>query len=312
MHFDPDGEVATSHLLTKQEAEVKYINTTGDVMSGELNMNGNRITNLCETPMNDLDAVCKKYVDEHIAAPFDELKNNFIYYDDAQLCAKKTLNMSELPIIRVADPTENQDAATKQYVDALVAKCVSSEEAEVVSTLNMNSKKIVNLDEPAYLTDAATKQYVDNKVSEQKLPRVIPFRKYVSLPSTATQSSIVLSGINIGVLDNNSTILVFPDYFSLPPCCTKAVTHVVTGEPDQSRTLTISILFDSARYLLLNSQDPMLRIKGVIYVLDSSIQGADSVRVQVSAATNTPGTNLQSTTECVFALSRETAQLLRS
>jgi hypothetical protein len=310
MHFDPDGEATTSHLLTRQEAEVKYINAAGDVMVGELNMNGNRITNLCETPVNDKDAVCKKYVDEQIAAPFDALKTNYFYYDDAQLSAKKTLNMSELNIIRVADPTENQDAATKQYVDALVAKCVSSEEAEVVSTLNMNSKKIVNLDEPAYLTDAATKQYVDNKVSEQKLPRVIPFRKYVSLPLTATQSSIVLSGINIGVLDNNSTILVFPDHFSLPVSCTKAVTHIVNGEPDAPRTLTISILFDSARYLLLNRQDTMLWIKGVIYILDSSLQGGESVRVQVNPATVTPRTGVQ--TESVVALSSETAQLLRS
>ncbi len=60
--FDDDCSANTSHLLTKAEAEVRYINANGDVMNGELNLNGNRVTNLSD-PTAKKDAATKNYVD---------------------------------------------------------------------------------------------------------------------------------------------------------------------------------------------------------------------------------------------------------
>ena len=66
MQFD-DERTYTGHLLSKVEADEKYVNTTGDRMQGDLDMCDHRITNLVSTPTGDRDAVCKAYCDAVIS-----------------------------------------------------------------------------------------------------------------------------------------------------------------------------------------------------------------------------------------------------
>ena len=61
-YFDNDEELSTAHLLSKVEAEIKYVNQSGDFMEGDLNMNHFKIINLPE-PAGSSEAVNKEYCD---------------------------------------------------------------------------------------------------------------------------------------------------------------------------------------------------------------------------------------------------------
>ena len=68
------------------------------------------------------------------------------------------IDMDGHPIINVEDPTNAQDAATKNYVDTTT---VASSGDTMTGNLNMGSNNIVNVAEPTSSHDAATKNYVD-------------------------------------------------------------------------------------------------------------------------------------------------------
>ena len=60
-----DNETST-HYLTKQTADIQYINQTGDTMQGDLDMNNNRITNV-KYPIASGDAASKLFVELNMA-----------------------------------------------------------------------------------------------------------------------------------------------------------------------------------------------------------------------------------------------------
>jgi len=73
-------------------------------------------------------------------------------------------------ITGVKDPTEDQDAATKKYVDdnentGLWEIDGNETQLKTADEIDMQSKKIINLTDPTANQDAATKKYVDDNVS---------------------------------------------------------------------------------------------------------------------------------------------------
>ena len=92
----------------------KYVNNklnlkltkSGDGMSGELDMNDNKIIDL-KTPTDNADATTKKYVDNKHALTL--LKSGGTMTGE--------INMGDDKITDLATPTNNSDAATKKYVD---------------------------------------------------------------------------------------------------------------------------------------------------------------------------------------------------
>ena len=142
--------------------QLNYLSLSGGTMSGSINMNSNKITNLPE-PSVDNDAATKYYVDNHIAGGGDFMANGSIP-------ATGDFNMNNHKIIGLATPTETTDAATKQYVDSTVSSAgggdfMANGSIPATGDFNMGSHKITALAEPTTTTDAATKQYVDNAVS---------------------------------------------------------------------------------------------------------------------------------------------------
>ena len=142
--------------------QLNYLSLSGGTMSGSINMNSNKITNLPE-PSVDNDAATKYYVDNHIAGGGDFMANGSIP-------ATGDFNMNNHKIIGLATPTETTDAATKQYVDSTVSSAgggdfMANGSIPATGDFNMASHKITALAEPTTTTDAATKQYVDNAVS---------------------------------------------------------------------------------------------------------------------------------------------------
>ena len=73
-------------------------------------------------------------------------------------------------MINVVNPTNLQDAATKNYVDttlnASTILCVKTDGTRTISgDINLNSHKLINVTDPTNSYDAATKNYVDSTLN---------------------------------------------------------------------------------------------------------------------------------------------------
>lgn len=78
------------------------------------------------------------------------------------------VNWNNKKITNLADPTANQEAATKKYVDDIPPGLweVDGTETQLKTAdeIDMRSKKILNLTDPVANQDAATKKYVDDNI----------------------------------------------------------------------------------------------------------------------------------------------------
>ena len=90
--------------LSLQAANNLFINSVGDEMSGNLNMNSNKITNLGDA-VNKSDAVNKKYVDTLVMAQsaaqtssLTSLRNNYdaIHYIHSQSIQENQLSIDDI------------------------------------------------------------------------------------------------------------------------------------------------------------------------------------------------------------------------
>ena len=131
-------------------------------MSGQINMNKNRIINL-PAPTGKFQPTPLVYTD------FAYLKV------DGSNSMTNNLNMNNKKIINLITPTNNSDAASKKYVDdALSGQNYSSflkkdGSGTMTSDLNVGGNKIINLEDPASDSDAVTKKYVDDHLQQSQI-----------------------------------------------------------------------------------------------------------------------------------------------
>jgi hypothetical protein len=76
------------------------------------------------------------------------------------------LNLNNNRIINLANPTNNQDAASKLYCDTnsliVESNCLLINGTNYMEAdMDLNSHKIINLTDPSNTQDAATKNYID-------------------------------------------------------------------------------------------------------------------------------------------------------
>ena len=81
------------------------------------------------------------------------------------LTVNGTLDVTGTTIANVTNPTNAQDAATKNYVDTADALKLNLSGGTMSGAIAMGSSKITGLGTPSASTDAATKGYVDTEVS---------------------------------------------------------------------------------------------------------------------------------------------------
>ena len=132
--------------------QTKY-NTKGDIDMGD------QFTVLnVKTPIDDNHITNKKYVDE-----MDNLKSAF-NFKNGVYHAKDGIIMRKNKLGGLPEPVEDQEAATKKYVDDTTKNLFIDENDNIAFGLNvdMEGNQILGLPEPVQDEEPATKKYVDD------------------------------------------------------------------------------------------------------------------------------------------------------
>ena len=137
------------------------------VSNSDLDMDNHKIKDMAQ-PTDDNDAVNKYYVDHNF---LNRLKPNALGGD---------LDMRGHKIMILGNPSNPNDASTKAYVDSEIAKIPSvgsdlsvylKKDGNVAMTgnLDMNNKQIKDMAQPTDDNDATTKKYFDDKLEQSHL-----------------------------------------------------------------------------------------------------------------------------------------------
>ena len=185
---DERGATDTSHLASRVESEARYVNASGDILKGDLDMSQHKILNL---PLpTDQDEVCTKGYCDTVKTYFDEktesvleikantvkdlqgmeLNNLILTGVDLKTGVKllSNLDCNGKMITALALPTDDQDATSKVYVDRRAPPCaffrvtvnlgtkktatvvISNIEVEDASHINFTMGNILRRDVPRY------------------------------------------------------------------------------------------------------------------------------------------------------------------
>jgi hypothetical protein len=162
--LDSIGEINTNMLT--------YLNKSGGSMTGILNMQNSKITNVA-TPTVSTDCVNKNYTD---TMPM------YLHVDGTN-GMEGLLNMNNNYITNVGTPITNNGAVPKIYVDTISTNIystivnVQNETSDLYrlktnvdfnDNLDLNSYLINNLGNPIDASDATTKVYVDTEISSSR------------------------------------------------------------------------------------------------------------------------------------------------
>lgn len=158
---------ADQDAATKAYADTK-VKKSGDIMTGDLAMSGKEVTGLPDVPTVNSAATSKKYVDTATKAIEDQLpKLPYVKQDGGKLLSDLDANGKK--IANLADPTADQDAATKKYVDDVESgldEAKLDKSGDTMSgNLNMDGHTVSGVADPAADNDAANKKYVDTGVT---------------------------------------------------------------------------------------------------------------------------------------------------
>lgn len=130
-----------------------------------------------------------RYLNEEISELNDASLQKAVGSDDWDAKNQKLTNL--------ADPTEAQDAATKNYVDTQDALQVTKTGDSMSGALAMGSNKITGLGTPTLTDDAATKTYVDAKVNQVSSGASSPPPKYVFTGTAGANTTYSVTGAEV-------------------------------------------------------------------------------------------------------------------
>ena len=129
-----------------------------------------KIKNLPD-PVNDHDAVTKEYVDEKDAVTKeyvdDKTKNLFIDEND-NIAFGLNVDMENNKIFGLPEPVEDQEAATKKYVDDLQTQYIDKRgNVKFDRNINVGNNRIFAVKDPKKDYEATNKKYVDDTINKR-------------------------------------------------------------------------------------------------------------------------------------------------
>lgn len=119
----------------------------GNTQANTLWANANAVVTLGVTAINFIEISAVDFMDRSFSN---------------SLPAAIDIDLGTHKIVNVVDPTDPQDAATKNYVDTQAMQVDFSNAAPSIIDLNLGNHLINNVLDPVSAQDAATKNYVDN------------------------------------------------------------------------------------------------------------------------------------------------------
>jgi hypothetical protein len=170
------------------------VSKSGDTMSGTLNMNANRITNL-PMPLSD---------GEPLTVAYQNSLPNYLKLDGTSIMANN-INAGTHKIVNLGEPTSTTDAATKIYVDEEIIASQSSIASSYVpktgisGNFSMNNRRIIQLSDPIDGKDAATADYAELVAATARSDAVsIAAQSAASLYALQSESvSLITSDLNL-------------------------------------------------------------------------------------------------------------------
>ena len=153
----------TKHMQSKADK-------AGDILTGDLNMGSNSITNL-KDPVNDNDAVNKKIVDQRLNLMNEYLNN-------------------------VSCPINPKDVVNKMYVDEKLRSM--TENVDI---------KIRSIPDPINLTDAVNKMYVDKRFLDYDRKQHDKFSQTITLSNSGLIPNLAINNGKTGFTASASSEL---------------------------------------------------------------------------------------------------------
>ena len=164
---DPDSD---DDAVNKGYADTRFVNVTGDTMTGSLAMSNNNITGVntvsgLATPTSDNHAANKKYVDDEVAAEAAaRVTNDALQVTKAGDSMSGNLTMtSPAKVIQNQAPTSGDDLTNKTYVDNATTTLTNDKVSKSGDTMT-GALTLPGVD-PTNGNHATRKTYVDAQIA---------------------------------------------------------------------------------------------------------------------------------------------------
>ena len=145
--------ITSKSAANKEYVDNNFLSKHGGLILGDIAMSGQSITNLNPTPQNFNDAVTKKYVDDSISLAGGLSITGITMAGD--------IDMSGHDVTGLSDPTNDDMAASKGYVDGNFLDIAGG---AMVGTIDMGGYEITNmLRTPTTDLSAVTKKWVSDE-----------------------------------------------------------------------------------------------------------------------------------------------------
>jgi len=277
-------------------------------ITSNLSLAGYQITNMAD-PVTAQDAVTKKYVDNSLASfsSIPSLTLGYLFVGDATnkalATAKNVIPLSGFAaaaadvdlgthkLVNVTDPSGNQDAATKKYVDTSLAsftsipaltlgylfvgdasnKAVSTVKTAIplsgfgaaAADVDLGTHKLINVTDPSGNQDAATKNYVDLQVAGVKLA-TIGTNTLLGNNTASTADAVALTPLQVKTMLSLNNVDNTSDATKNVLSATKLTTTIKINGVDFNGSTNITIPGDN-----LGNHTATQNIKMVTFALNN-------------------------------------------
>ena len=190
---------------TKLQNDIDYLNTTGDTLTGDLNLNGNKLylnNNKKQSIYQHSDDIVLETDDKFIIKNNSNNTLKFYIDEDKIHCNSKRL-------VSVLDPTDEYDAVNKKYVDRRMSETASavanqSSQKTITSNLDMKTFEIINLSPGTDPKSAVTKDQLDMAIQETLIPGGKRYLEYSYIISNFKPGFWISSHFNNGLIIKSS------------------------------------------------------------------------------------------------------------